>query len=59
MTKAPMATHSRRERCSMLVKGVRIASHKVMHNHVYVFDGIIRKQVNGGPIGLDLTGNIA
>ena len=33
--------------------------HKVMHNYVYVFDGIIRKQVKGGPIGLDLTGNIA
>ena len=31
----------------------------VMTNHDYVFNGEIRKQSKGGPIGLDLTGSIA
>ena len=43
----------------MVVQGLWIALRKVMHNHVYVFDGVIRKQARGGPIGLELTGNIA
>ena len=43
----------------MMVQGLRIALSKVMHNHVYVFDGVIRRQVKGGPIGLQLTGHIA
>ena len=30
-----------------------------MTNHVYEFDGEIRHQLKGGPIGLELTGNIA
>ena len=30
-----------------------------MTNHVYQFNNIIRKQSTGGPIGLDLTGDLA
>ena len=48
-----------REKRMMVVQGLGIALRKVMHNHVYVFDGVIRKQAKGGPIGLELTGNIA
>ena len=43
-----------REKRLMVVQGLGIALRKVMHNHVYVFDGVIRKQARGGPIGLDL-----
>ena len=30
-----------------------------MKNHIYEFDGEIRHQSEGGPIGLELTGNVA
>ncbi len=48
-----------REKRSMLIEGLRVALKWVMHNHVYVFDGVTRRQRNGGPIGLQLTGDIA
>ena len=43
----------------MFREALRIGLEVVMKNHVYRFDSSIRKQQNGGPIGLELTGNIA
>ena len=48
-----------REKRLMLVEVLGISLKEVMYNHVYTFDGVVRKQWNGGPIGLQLTGNIA
>ena len=43
----------------MLVESLRVALGLVMKNHMYEFDGSIRKQMKGGSIGLELTGTIA
>ena len=43
----------------MLIEALRIGLKVVMNNHTYKFDGCIPKQQRGGPIGLELTGNIA
>ena len=43
----------------MFREALRIGLEVVMKNHVYRFDSCIRKQKSGGPIGLELTGNIA
>ena len=40
----------------MLTEALKVALLFVMRNHVYTFNGIIKRQVNGGPIGLELTG---
>ena len=55
----PRRQPTAKEKRLMVVQGLWIALRKVMHNHVYVFDGVVRKQVRGGPIGLRLTGDIA
>ena len=44
---------------AMLSRALRSGLMVVMENHVYCFDGEIRHQQEGGPIGLELTGNIA
>ena len=43
----------------MFKEALRIGLGIVMRNHVYRFDNCIRQQQKGGPIGLELTGNIA
>ena len=43
----------------MLCKALEIGIKKVMEAHVYKFDGQIRKQKNGGAIGLEMTGELA
>ena len=43
----------------MLAEEIIIAVRFVMKDHYYTFDGKIRKQLNGGPIELDLTGDVA
>ena len=43
----------------MLAEEIIIAVRFVMKDHYYTFDGKIRKQLNGGPIVLDLTGDFA
>ena len=48
-----------RQRRVMFTEAIRIGLEIVMKNHVYEFDGRILHQQNGGPIGLELTGNIA
>ena len=52
-----MPTKSQRRK--MLVESLRVALRLVMRNHMYEFDNKIRRQVEGGPIGLELTGTIA
>ena len=43
----------------MLAKSIGIMILAGMNNHVYVFGNKIKKQNEGGPIGLSLTGEIA
>ena len=43
----------------MLTEALKTGLTLVMTNHVYEFDGVIRRQSEGGPIGLELTGNVA
>ena len=43
----------------MVGKMVEIMIIAGMENHVYKFNNVIRKQSQGGPIGLALTGEVA
>ena len=43
----------------MLTEAMRVALLFIMKNHVYTFDGTVRKQAKGGAIGLELTGVLA
>ena len=43
----------------MLAEALKVAVNIIMKNHIYQFDGKIHKQARGGPIGLDLTGDLA
>ena len=43
----------------MLAKSVEVMIVTSLENHVYQFGNEIRKQKEGGPIGLALTGEIA
>ena len=47
------------EKMTMFKEGLKVGLHVVMKNHTYEFANTIRKQREGGPIGLDLTGTIA
>ena len=40
-------------------EALKIGLSTVMNNHIYEFDGILRKQTTGGAIGLQLTGTLA
>ena len=44
---------------TMFKEALRVALKVVMKNHTYEFARVIRKQREGGPIGMDLTGTIA
>ena len=39
----------------MLTEALRVVLTFIMKNHVYKFDGTVRKQAKGGAIGLELT----
>ena len=43
----------------MVTESLKVGLSYVMKNHVYLFDGGMRKQIKGGPIGLKLTGTLA
>ena len=43
----------------MLTEALRAVLLFIMKNHVYTFDGTVRKQGKGGAIGLELTGVLA
>ena len=47
------------ERRKMIIAALRILITATLENHDYIFNGEIKKQSAGGPIGLDLTGSIA
>ena len=47
------------EKRRLVIAALRVLMQFVMENHAYRFNGQIRKQTGGGPIGLDLTGSIA
>ena len=44
---------------TMLSEALHIAVKYIMENHIYRFNDTIKKQARGGPIGLELTGEIA
>jgi hypothetical protein len=43
----------------MTALAVRIAIEEVMNNNVYIFNGKTRRQKEGGPIGVELTGGLS
>ena len=43
----------------MIREALRAALLTILKNHTYEFNGEIRRQLKGGPIGLDLTGTVA
>ena len=43
----------------MLREALKIAIKFIMRNHIYKCDDAIKKQTKGGPIGLELTGELA
>ena len=47
------------QKLRMLSKSVEIMIIAGMENHVYKFENELKKQVEGGPIGLALTGEVA
>ena len=43
----------------LLAEALRIVILFIMKNHIYQFDNQIKRQKDGGPIGLELTGDLA
>ena len=43
----------------MISIALEIIIKQIMQSHIYEFQGELRKQTRGGPIGLDLTGDLA
>ena len=43
----------------MIIESKKVGLQLIMKKHVYCYDGDIRRQKNGGPIGLKLTGTLA
>ena len=44
---------------SMLKEAIRVVVSVIMKNHTYEFNQEVRRQMKGGPIGMDLTGTVA
>ena len=55
----PLREPTENEKRNMLAKSVEIMIIQTLENHVYKFGNQIRRQNEGGPIGLALTGEIA
>ena len=55
----PVSVPDQRQQRIMFKEALRIGLEAVMNNHVYRFANCIRHQQKGGPIGLELTGNIS
>ena len=47
------------EKRRLMIEALRIVLNVILKTHTYKFDGITRVQMNGGPIGMELTGDIA
>ena len=43
----------------MIATALKVAIKFIMGNHIYNINGILKRQTKGGPIGLELTGDIA
>ena len=43
----------------MVTEAMKIVLNVIMKNHIYNFDNVMRRQKEGGPIGIDLTGDLA
>ena len=43
----------------MMKESLRIALELILTKHVYIFNNEVKKQERGGPIGLDITGEVA
>ena len=43
----------------LITESLKVAMNYIMKNHVYLFGNEIKKQSQGGPIGLQLTGTLA
>ena len=43
----------------MFTEAMKVVLSFIMENHLYTFDGQIKLQSKGGPIGLQLTGVLA
>ena len=57
--KPPESIPNRDEVKKMLAEALRITIQFIMKNHIYSFNNTLRKQTCGGPIGLELTGDLA
>ena len=55
----PISYPDQTQRRKMIVESMKVGLNLIMKNHVYYYDGDIRRQRNGGPIGLKLTGTLA
>ena len=55
----PSREPDKKEKKRMVAEALKVVVKLIMNNHVYTFDGKKRKQNKGGPIGLDLTGDLA
>ena len=42
-----------------MATALKVAIKFIMGNHIYNINGILKRQTKGGPIGLELTGDIA
>ena len=56
---APTREPNETEKRQMLKESLKIALEMIMKNHTYKFEDVIRKQKEGGAIGIDLTGEMA
>ena len=57
--KPPAKIPNKGEKKKMLSEALKIAIEFIMKNHIYTFKNITKKQSKGGPIGLELTGELA
>ena len=57
--KRPERESDEQKRRKMLTECLRIGLEAIMKNHTYKFQDVIRKQKEGGAIGIDLTGEMA
>ena len=46
------------KRCFQLLSSVKVLIKTAMENHIYTWNGSIKKQSKGGAIGSDLTGEL-
>ena len=55
----PQRLPTRNEKSKMIAKTLEIVTKEVMSKHYYAVGNTVKKQTDGGPIGLQLTGAVA